>query len=113
MERERYCRDISSESGKPESRIGFNSSEVPKREAIRCETNGDIDAKDARNVGRIGFALRSELKLLHLRFNDALINWEMKSAKLIVLNDVQQNFLYLLSCLLLTDNFEPFFKCRI
>ena len=61
-------------------------------------------------LGESVFVLRSELKLLHLRFNDALINWEKCETYCF---NVQQDFLYLLFCLLFTDNFEPFFKCRI
>jgi len=68
MERERYCGDILSES---ENRVGFNSSDVPKRGVVRCETNGSIDERNAKNVGRISFALKSGLT-----FNDALVNRE-------------------------------------
>lgn len=52
---------ISHRNQKSENRVGFNSSDAPKRGAIRCESNCNIDGKDARNVGRIGFAPRSGL----------------------------------------------------
>lgn len=52
---------ISPLNQKSENRVGFNSRDVPKRGAIRCETNGSIDRKDVRNVKRISFVPRSEL----------------------------------------------------
>jgi len=64
MERERYCGDILSKS---ENRVGFNSSDVLKRGPIRCETNDSIDGKNAKNVGRISFALKSGLLRLMTR----------------------------------------------
>ena len=48
--------------------LAFNSSDAPKREAIRYETNGSIDAKDARNVRRIGFCIKIRIKTVTLAF---------------------------------------------